>query len=108
MDVGARRAARVDGASGGEFFIEPKPPCYFIHDEPGVAPVLAYADFGIEALAVVVGTAIPAEDREFRKAPADAACGSELQGLLIESGKPMPSKLVLRNSVGAVTWVCTE
>jgi hypothetical protein len=102
VDTGERCLLRFDGASGqggGEFAVDPKAPCYFVHDEPGKAQVFAYTKMGVDAVAIIVGTALSPEDHEFRGVPADA-CGGELQGLLIKAGQPSASRLVLRESVG--------
>ena len=100
LDGGHRCVLRIDGPEPGELAVEATPPCFFLRRASEQPQVFSYPDVGVEAVAIFAGSPISAEQRELRKAPADALCGSTLQAVLIKAGQPSASKLVYRDSIG--------
>ena len=83
----------------GQLVLLPAPPCYFIRRDSTQAQSFAYADNGVKAVLIILGTTANEEDRALWNLPKDLVCGSRIQGIIITESGISASKKSMKGGV---------
>jgi hypothetical protein len=91
---------RYRGPSGaGALRVLANPPCYFLRRETAEPQSFAYQDVHVDAVVIIVGTAIDGATRQTWDLPAELVCGERMQGVLIGGNGIRMSERVLEGGV---------
>ena len=77
----------------------PKPPCYFIRESDQKLKYFSYNDVGIDAVLIVIGTAVSDDMRAEWGLDENLVCGTEAQGILIKKYEILVTKKVLTDGL---------